>query len=73
MQTCKCLRYDIGTRQRGEETEMNKVTKATVKIEDSKGTREYEKTFRNPKTMQAYRIDLRSRVETGATITITQH
>ncbi|MFC7276210.1 hypothetical protein ACFQS1_19635 [Paractinoplanes rhizophilus] len=52
---------------------MNKVTKATVKIEDSKGTREYEKTFRNPKTMQAYRIDLRSRVETGATITITQH
>lgn len=52
---------------------MNKTTKATVKIEDSKGTREYEKTFRNAKTMQAYRIDLRNRVETGATITVDQH
>lgn len=52
---------------------MNTSTKATVRIEDSKGTREYERTFRNPRTMQDFRIDLRNRVEPGATITVTQH
>lgn len=45
--------------------------KAQIKIEDSKGTRIDVKNFRGPQAAQDYRLALKGRVETGATITVT--
>lgn len=48
------------------------MVKATIKIEDSKGERTTEKNFRGSEQLEAYRQQLRNRVETGATVTITR-
>jgi hypothetical protein len=46
--------------------------KAIVKIEDSVGTRQSVKTFRNAEDVQRHRLALKNRVEAGATVTVTK-
>lgn len=52
-------------------TQTGKFTRE-IKIEDSKGERSTVTNFRSRQAIEAHRQALRTRVETGATITISE-